>query len=201
MRHKIIQSNINDTDIDQHIQQHYPTGVDFCYTDPPWGSGNLKYWKTMNKKMTNRDIDLIDQTQLEDRVVHLITSYVRNYAFIVYGVHQAQSLIDKLKSKSNVTDVQYYEKTYNSGNKPMLNCVICVTLNNAPIKDFSALENLHGLKGLHYVCDLFKDQFKTVLEMFVGIGYYLKILDKYGYDVIGNELNNARLQKALNKVK
>lgn len=201
MKHKIIQSNIKDSTIDQHLSTHYPNGVDFCYTDPPWGSGNLKYWQTMNKKATMTEAELIDQEILEKRVVDVITKNVNNYAFIVYGVREANSLIDKFKSNDKVTDVQYYEKTYNSGNKPMKNCVICVTLNNAPRRDFSALENLHGLKGLHHVCNLFKNEYKTVLEMFVGIGYYLKVLDKYGFEVVGNELNKARLTKALSKVK
>lgn len=25
------------------------------YTDPPWGDGNVRYWATMNKKMTGQD--------------------------------------------------------------------------------------------------------------------------------------------------
>lgn len=200
MKHKIIQSNIKDFAIDEHLENNYPNGVDFCYTDPPWGSGNLKYWKTINKKATMTDAELIDQHILEHRVVNVITNHVNNYAFIVYGVREADSLMSKFKNSDKVTDVQYYEKTYNSGSKPTKNCVICVTLNNAPKRDFSALENLHGTKGLHYVCDMFKNDYQTVLEMFVGIGYYLKILDKYGYEVVGNELNKARLTKALSKV-
>ena len=200
MRHKITQGNITDLQINKNIEANYPNGIDFCYTDPPWGSGNLKWWKTLNKKATNVDAELIDQEILEERIVELITTYVNNYAFIVYGVHQAESIIHKLKQKSNVKDIQYYEKTYQS-TKAMVNCVICVTLNDASIKDFSVLEGLKGLKGLRYVCELFKDEYESVLELFVGIGHYLKIFHKYNFNVIGNELNSSRLDKAISKIK
>ena len=26
--------------------------VDFLYSDPPWGQGNLKYWQTINNRHT-----------------------------------------------------------------------------------------------------------------------------------------------------
>ena len=48
---------------------------------------------------------------------------------------------------------------------------------------------------------MFKEKYNNVLELFVGIGYYLKILDSYDFTVAGNELNQARLLKALGKVK
>jgi len=198
MRHFITNKNIIDPAVENNIQKNFPNGLDFCYTDPPWGSGNLKYWKTINKKATNLDSDLIDQFQLEDRVVDLITKYVNNYAFIVYGVHQAKSIIEKLQSKANVKDVQYYEKTYANNLK---NCIICVTLNDNEILDFSDLQKTKGLKSLKIICEMFKDKYKNVLELFVGIGYYLKVLDKYGFVVAGNELNSSRLSKALNKIK
>lgn len=198
MKHFITNKNIIDPEVETNIIRNFPTGIDFCYTDPPWGTGNLKYWKTINKKMTNNDNDLIDQNQLEDRVVDLITRFVNNYAFIVYGVHQAESIIKKLKEKKNVNDIQYYEKTYASNQK---NCIICITLNNNKIIDFSHLQETKGLKSLKIICKMFKDKYKSVLELFVGIGYYLKVLDNYNFTVVGNELNANRLSKAIKKIK
>ena len=198
MRHSITLGDITDIAVDKNIRSNYPDGIDFCYTDPPWGNGNLKYWKTINRKMNNRECNLLDQETLENRVTELIASYVNNYAFVVYGVREAKSLMDKLKAKPSVKDVQYYEKIYD-GNKK--NCIICITLNQAEVLDFSFVANTKGVESLVKICELFKDRFNSVLEMFVGIGYYLKILDKYGFKVIGNELNEARLSKALGKIK
>lgn len=200
MKHSITQGNISENSIDNLIKSKFPQGIDFCYTDPPWG--NMQYWNTLLNKNTNTETNQIDQYELEDRVSELISNYVNNYAFIIYGVHQADSLMSRLKSKKNVKDIQYYEKTYKSGAKDLTCCVICVTLNKAKVIDFSFLQSVHGLKGLKVLLDFMKSNFdyKTVLELFVGVGHYLKVLDKYGYTVIGNELNPYRLQKALEKL-
>ena len=52
MRHKITQGNIMSQNVDANISKHFPNGLDFCYTDPPWGTGNLNYWKTMNSEIS-----------------------------------------------------------------------------------------------------------------------------------------------------
>lgn len=200
MRHVISNFNIKDPRVEQNIKANFPDKLDFCYTDPPWGSGNLNYWKTMNQKMTGANSDLINQIQLEEIFSRLIVENVKNYAFIVYGIREMDSAIAMFKKYPNVKNIQHYFKTYKSGNKMLKNVVICITLNDAPIVDWSGLENLPGLKGLEYVCNKFKDKYKTCLELFVGIGYYLNILDKYGFIVCGNELNAARLKKALSKI-
>ena len=201
MKHFLTHGNITDPRVDQNIKLNFPNGIDFCYTDPPWGNGNLKYWDTINKKMTGDSVSQINQDTLENRVVDLICTHVNNYAFIVYGVREADSIITKLKQKSNVRDIQYYEKTYKSGGKDMKNCVITIALNTAPIVDFSFLKGEKGLKGLKLICEKFKEKYKTALDLFIGIGYYLKMLDSYGFTVIGNELNSSRIQKAISKVK
>jgi len=197
MKHFITQGNITNKRVEENIKKNFPNGIDFCYTDPPWGNGNLKYWKTINKKATNFNSDLITQNELEIKIVNLITENVINYAFIIYGVSVANSLIKKFKNNPKVKDVQYYEKKYANNFK---NCTICVTLNEAPIIDFSFLKDTKGLQSLKLICEKFKDKYKSVLELFIGIGYYLKVLHKYNFVVVGNELNNARLNKAISKI-
>lgn len=152
----------------------------------------------MNQEVASQ----IDQATLESRVVQLICTHVKNYAFVVYGVREAESLIAALKKQPNVTDVQYVEKRYRSGAKWLKNCVIAITLNNAKKEDWTAiLTNQDGLAGLHAVCKMFENKYKSVLECFIGQGFYLEILDKYGFDVVGNELNLSRLEKAIGRVK
>jgi hypothetical protein len=198
MKHVITNFNINDERVEQSLKNHFPEGLDFCYTDPPWG--NLKYWATLNKKMNNVTNEVLNQNQLEDRFIDLITKFTKNYAFIVYGKREAESAINKLKQKPNVKDVQMYYKRYKSGSKFLENVVICVTLNDAMVQDWSDLGKQDGLAGLHTVCKRFTGKYTTCLELFVGVGYYLKVLDSYGYKVGGNELNKTRLHKALSKV-
>jgi hypothetical protein len=198
MKHYITNFNIKDVELQKKIKTSFPNGIDFCYTDPPWN--NLKYWKTLNNKMTGGDSELISQNELESVFAKIIVENVKNYAFIVYGVREMQSAVDEFKKYSNVKDIQLYKKTYKSGSKNLTNVVICITLNNAPILDWSDLQSLAGIKGLQYVCDKFKGKYTTCLELFIGIGYYLKVLNDNGFTVIGNELNSARLKKALSKI-
>ncbi len=200
MKHFISNFNIKDKRVLSAIKSKFPGGLDFCYTDPPWGTGNIKYWATMNKRMTGSEADILDQETMEDLVVNIICGNVKNYAFIVYGKKQVNSLVRKFKAHPNVKDVQVYSKKYKSGSRWLENMVVCVTLNDASVMDFSFLENANGLKGLKLVCEKFKGKYKTCLELFVGIGHYLKVLDRSGFVVCGNELNKSRLKKALAKV-
>ena len=103
MKHFLTTGNISETNIDAVLKKNFPEGIDFCYTDPPWGNGNLKYWNTMLGKNTSQTTDQLDQENLEDRVVNLISEHVNNYAFIVYGIREAKSIMSKLREKSNVS--------------------------------------------------------------------------------------------------
>lgn len=201
MKHKITNLNIKDAQVEKNIKDNFPKGLDFCYTDPPWGDGNLRYWKTMHSKMSGVDEELLSQEELENRFVSLIVENVKDYAFIVYGKKQMQSCVHKLCARKEVKDVQIYSKKYQSGQKWLENVVICVTLNNAEIVDWSELKDKNGLDGLKYVCQKFQSRYNTCLELFVGIGGYLKMLHEHNFTVCGNEMNTARLTKALSRLK
>lgn len=201
MRHVLTQGNITGGQLIAALKENYPQGVDFCYTDPPWGDGNLRYWATINKKMTASAVNQIDQPELEKETARLISDHVKHYAFVVYGVNQAESLMAVLRSKNNVVDVQYISKKYRSGSKWLENCVIPVTLNDAPIIDWRpVLENKNGMAGLKAVCEMFKGRYTSCLDAFIGQGFYLETLHKYGFAVVGNELNAARVEKAKSRV-
>ncbi len=201
MRNRLTHGNIKDRQLDNVLEKYYPDGVDICYTDPPWGNSNLNYWKTMNKKKNGVDTNQLTQEQLESRIVGMIIKHVKKYAFIVYGVKQAESLKNKFLAYENVIGVQIISKKYQSGSKWLENVVIVVILNNEKLIDWEPLlKDQNGLKGLEVVCKFFKGKIQTVLEMFIGVGYYLKVLDKYGYEVVGNELSKARLLQAIKKI-
>jgi hypothetical protein len=198
--HSFTNLNIIDPRIDLNLKEKYPNGIDLCYTDPPWGNGNLSYWKTINKKMTGSDSDLISQEELEDRIVQLICGNVKKYAFIIYGVREAESLMKKFKGNNRVSNIQYIEKKYKSGSKWLKNCLIVITFSGNDVLDFSNLKDSDGISCLKYVLGYFKNSSKSILELFIGVGFYLKYFDSYGYDVIGNELNLGRLTTAVSKI-
>lgn len=199
--HVLTQGDITGRQLDHALAEHFPGGVDFCYTDPPWGSGNLKYWATMNEKMTGTVRDALEQQELEKRVVDLICTHVNHHAFIVYGVREAESIMALLRANKRVADVQYIEKRYRGGDGWLKNCVIAVNfVGSEPVDWVPILTGQDGLAGLRVICDKFKGRFTTCLDVFIGIGYYLSTLDACGFRVVGNELNAARLSKAIGKV-
>jgi hypothetical protein len=199
-RHRITQGNIAGGQL-QRMLASLPM-ADFAYTDPPWGTGNLRYWDTMNKKATGDEIAQIDQHELEGIVCDTICRYVRHYAFIVYGKREADSLASMFFQRPNVSAVQIIPKQYRSGSKWMDNVVIAVTLNDAPERDWlPVLKDKNGMDGLKVICNEFAGKYQYALDMFIGIGYYLKALDRAGFTVYGNELNRARLEKASGRIR
>ena len=71
VRHGDIHNEIEINELTQNIK------ANIFYSDPPWGSGNLKYWDTMNKKQNNINtstnnfnVDVFLGTVLDNAVKH-----------------------------------------------------------------------------------------------------------------------------------
>lgn len=200
MKHKIFNYSIEHPDLLVNFKRELPQKADFAYTDPPWGNGNLGYWKTIAKRQTGKEHHQIKQPEMEDCLVNILDQTVKHYAFIVYGVKETPSLVEKLTNTARVSNVQVVTKEYRSGSKWYKNTMICVTYDNNEIIDWSHLEGFKGMKTLYAVIRFAEaENYKTVLEPFVGIGHYLKQLHRDGFTVIGNEYNSARRDKALAK--
>ena len=52
--------------------------ADLIYSDPPWGQGNVKYWQTMNKKMTGSEPVDIDFDAFLGRLFEVYRKYAKN---------------------------------------------------------------------------------------------------------------------------
>jgi len=198
--HILTQGNIKGDQLRKALDQHFPSGVDVLYTDPPWGQGTIKYWNTLNKKNTGDDTEILSVEQIETIIVDYIMEYVKQYGFIIYGKREAAGMMARL-TKTGLRDIELIPRTYNSGSKRLPNVVITFRTPLAPAIDWrSLLEGTNDMDTLRIVCDQLAGKAKTVLDMFIGIGDYLKMLDRYGFTVVGNELNSARLEKAIAKI-
>ena len=59
--------------------------AEIFYSDPPWGSGNLKYWQTINSRMTGAEKIDIEFNAFLERIFTLAYKYSNNLVFIEYG--------------------------------------------------------------------------------------------------------------------
>lgn len=86
-KHVVTHSDLMELDINTLLEGEK---VDMMYSDPPWGTGNLKYWQTMNKKMNDverNDVDLHD-------FLNRIMSIARDG----YGLERIRYLFDEFEN-------------------------------------------------------------------------------------------------------
>ena len=173
-----------------------PKSIDLYYSDPPWSSGNLKYWQTINKKQ-NRDAEFSKTTD-EDvflaRLMDLVDHYAKDLVVLEYS-KKYEALEKAIKAKGfHISCIA--ASVYNHQN---LKHVIVF----AGRKPRSLAIELHRYKGLTLVNHIFSclepllPEDATVMDLCCGMGYTAKAAIKRGWTFVGNEINKNRLQKTI----
>jgi hypothetical protein len=87
--------------------------ADIVYSDPPWGSGNLKYWRTMNKE--NIEVDWEEFLLL---FCSIVASNTKTGAeiFVEMGCRWVDQLAEQM-SAVGIRETQRIECTYRGGAK------------------------------------------------------------------------------------
>jgi hypothetical protein len=165
--------------------------VSILYTDLPWD--NMKYWQTLNRKMTGRETPQITHEQLYERILELVTRYVRGYIFVETGVHWREFAVSYL---SRVAKIQVYETSYVSGSRLLDQVVIAGPTLDCPFKrllfdtygdeefERKALASVRTLGG-------------AVLDPCCGFGATARATLQNNMVFYGNEYNEGRLEKTL----
>lgn len=198
--HGIMNYNISSPEIELQIQENFPSGIDVLFTDPPWGEGNLKYWKTINARNTGVVIEQIGQDDMEERIVRIILSHIRSYGFVIYGVWQSCSMTERLSRLPTIVDIQVIPKMYRSGSKWLPNVIIISTKNGAEVLDWGRLRDTKGIETAEMVAEITRKTCQTMIDPFCGIGNYLKAFKSVGFTVVGNEVNRSRLNRSIGAI-
>ena len=157
---------------------------DILYTDPPWGNRMVKFFETMERKMTgnshNNNLMLIIRKlgKIADPTKPLI---------VEYSVAGWQEIVEWLKDEGH----SFYKKfdATQSMNRPY---VLLVFNANFEIDT--------TLKGFKVVTDtVTRLGAKRVFDPFGGIGLTAKAVHRAGAEYYGNEINSERY-KRLNDV-
>lgn len=201
-KHKVQHGNVMDG-IDSLMQGEQ---ADFIYSDPPWGQGNLRYWQTMNKKMTGAEKVDIDYTEFLHKYFEIIAKYAKDRIILEYGCQWREDIIDWAKQygfQHHATRVCYYK----AGAKDLpcdlhfLSKSGNVSQDEIPAEDDQNLVDLRDLGLLKFLWGMYAPkELNIVLDPMCGMGFSAQMAIYNGAAFRGNELNAARLQKTIDRL-
>lgn len=190
--HKVTCASIEDPVVDLALAGET---VDVLYSDPPWGDGNLKYWATMNRKMTGTDNAPLDYASLLGRIRELAERYVRGWVFIETGPRWVTEVVDWMSEFTQLVGVQ--NTTYQAGSK-LLPCSLVSGTTTPDAPPFTA--NVEGLRGAAFATAVVADVGRpggVVFDPCCGMGYTAAAALAADMRFIGNEVNAKRLAKTI----
>jgi hypothetical protein len=169
------------------------------YSDPPWGDGNLKYWATMNRKMTGKMHRPLTYAALVSRIVSLIEKYVDGHVFIETGPKWEAETVEALGG--SLHGARVYRLKYRSGSKLLSNVLIYgVTDKRHSLMTFDPSE-MCGPEVPRRCIASVASPGGIVLDPCCGMGYSAKAAVAAGMRFRGNEFNAKRLQKTVDFLK
>lgn len=196
-KHRVRHGDINDAAGLSQLTQ----GVmaDIFYSDPPWGSGNLKYWETMNRKMNNTTASVIttDVETFLKTVLSNAAEHTNGWVVIEYGKRWTDQVIQLAKEAG----LHYCGKveTLYSGGRPLDN-IFFHTAGPRSI-DLSSIHHLTGYNCVKQIFKLLKPEAGGVgMDLCCGMGYTAQACVDNGLSFIGNELNKKRLEKTIKRL-
>jgi predicted RNA methylase len=166
-------------------QSQLPFGtVDCVYSDPPWGQGNLKYWRTMNKQPDFK----VDWLGFVRKFFEHCQRHCPNGKwYIETGVR----FVDDVMSQAPRNGISL-ECVYRAGGKWLPN-VLLVFGGEFP-NDVPVESDRYGINLVKWALAPLPVGSK-VLDPCCGLGTTAKACRQLGLEFYGNELNPARLER------
>jgi len=194
--HRLTNASIEESIIDDMLHGEV---VDVLYTDPPWD--NMKYWVTMNRKMTGAEFVPLSYDHLLDRVFDLGRQYVNGYICVEAG-HRGTDAVLRRFADNDLHGVRSFTTQHAWGSARL---IIGGTSQEFGLK--GKLTSINGVlwsgreqasKGASIsrltVASL-GVRGGLVLDPCCGMGYTARAAVAAGMRFAGNEFNAKRLQK------
>jgi len=153
------------------------------YSDPPWGLGNLKYWRTMNEQKGHN----VDWFRFLERIKFLYERHVRGPLFIETGVKFEDDLVKVFGNAA-----AKYNIVYGSGSKKLPNILLC--WGAVPGKSPAGMT---GFDVPYTVLSSLSNVPKSIFDCCVGLGTTAKVCKKIGAICYANELNPKRAARTM----
>tara|TARA_R100001460_G_scaffold74318_1_gene115390 strand:+ start:155 stop:781 length:627 start_codon:yes stop_codon:yes gene_type:complete len=178
--------------------------ADFIYSDPPWGQGNLKYWQTINKRHTGREPNQIDYNKFLPHYFNTIYEYSKDIAIIEYGVGWREDII-KIAQQAGYIHNGIITSYYGGGKKVLpLDIHVFSKYQNIPIPAGleASISEYTGYKVVQAMFNAFcPADAEIILDPMCGMGYTAQATIDRGLKFRGNELNEKRLGKTIDRLK
>jgi len=170
--------------------------ADIFYSDPPWGTGNIKYWDTMNKKQNgiqdstgNFDVDNFLKIVLNNAKLH-----TNGWVVIEYGKRWNAKIRDYAE-KAGLIYCNEVECTYSGDH--LVDIFFFRTDRKMEI-DLAGIYHLSGYKCVREIFKLLRPEAGGIgMDLCCGMGYTAQACVDNGLTFIGNELNKKRLSKTI----
>lgn len=159
----------------------------------------MKYWVTMNKKMTGQSFPVLSYNQLLDRIFSLVRKYVKGWVFIETGPRWETMLVDYF-AKNQMKALGVWPGLYGPANA-LLNMVTVFGCTHdeyvGRLKDRTT-PHLRDAALPREVVRRVRVVGGVVLDPCCGMGFTAKAACHNGMRFVGNEFNRKRLQKTIN---
>lgn len=194
--HKVVNASIDNPIVDTLFQAGEKASV--FYSDPPWGDGNLRYWVTINKRMTGAEYTPLSYEALISRITGLIRNHTEGHVFIETGKAWEQETVEALQSV--IHKIRVYKLLYRSGSKMLENILIYgVTDPSIPTMTFDPT-GMSGVEVVNKCVGSISTPDGILFDPCCGMGYSANAALKSGMRFYGNEFNAKRLQKTIDRL-
>ena len=192
-KHKVVCGDIMLNAYEQVMQGEK---ADILYSDPPWGSGNLKYWDTMNVKMNNVQSRDIGWETFVNKFAEIVNNYTheQSQVFIEMGMKFYDKVVEVFEQKTNFKLAQRFDTVY-SNKLPMI--VLYFTDKNPYMYDVATINGTTADKTVNNILEPIAKENLVVFDPCMGYGRTLRISEKYNMSFRGSELNQARIDRAI----
>ena len=195
--HRVKKGNIADG-LDDLMQGEK---AEIFFTDPPWGSGNIKYWNTLNYRMTGEEEALLSLDQFLNATFSLAIKHTKNKILIVYGVRWEKNII-AFGKQYGLRHHGVAETKYHSGSRllPVHIHVFSKHGLKLPQDYFTHLYGTHGFESMMRAIKPLAIPNTILLDPACGVGLYGKVAINCGMFFRGNEMNEKRLEKTIRRL-
>jgi len=178
------------------------------YSDPPWGEGNIRYWATMNRKMTGEEIEPAGLDAFLGQIFKIASAYVDDFLLIEYGVRW-KDLIQKRGVAAGFSPWGIADVFYRGGSKLLPLHLHVFTRYGAQVPSgyLAAVNGTHGFATVRAAIAPLASRYasvappRIVLDPCCGMGYTARAAVECGLRFRGNELNKARLAKTIQRLR
>ena len=172
--------------------------ADFIYSDPPWGQGNLRYWQTMNNKMTGAEKRDVIYDDFISHYFQLIAKHAKDKCVIEYGCQWNNDVVE-MATANGFTHHGSTVCYYRAGSQ-MRPCDLHFLSKGSPIiltEEFKRVcTEKQDLDLVEYIFNYLGVPNEGIcLDPMCGMGFTAQAAINRGMRFYGNELNAKRLEK------